>query len=354
MMKTIREVKPAPRSLAKDGRCQFGTFNSVIENINILELDSPLGFKAPRWLNNFRLKEWQAAQISNDDWFICVSVYNTKSIGTAIIMAYNRRENKMYKYDCQALASDLHVPTGLQDSHCYFHGPKLSLNFYNRLNANCIEVDFVAKGFKDQPDISAQFKAEHRGEPIVIVQPFAENRPLYSHKALMPVVGELEFGVEKSVFSSGAAAMVLDDHKGYYPMTMQYDWVTGLGINDNGILQGFNLTDNQILEPEKYNENCLWHEGLMTPLPPVSVSRPGGVHQRWEISDEYGQVKLGFTPLADVPVKQNYGISKVDYHGPTGVFDGYIEIPSETDPSQMLTFNFDGFIGMGEKKYIRM
>ncbi len=151
-----------------------------------------------------------------------------------------------------------------------------------------------------------------------------------------------------SVFSKDSACAIVDDHKGYYPYVMEYDWVTALGFNTDKILMGFNLTDNQIQEPEKFNENCLWFDGRMHPLPPVKVMRAEGVEKPWLISDRYDQVNLLFAPIANVPVHLNIGIVKVDYHGPTGVFSGYIR---DRVGNKVL---FDNFFGMGEQKYVRM
>ena len=89
---------------------------------------------------------------------------------------------------------------------------------------------------------------------------------------------------------------------------MQYDWVTALGNSEQGGLLGFNLTDNQIQDSERFNENCLWQNAKMIPLPPIKVTRPKGVQQPWQIQDRYGSVDL----------------------------------------------MFDGFIGMDEEKYIRL
>ena len=61
-------------------------------------------------------------------------------------------------------------------------------------------------------------------------------------------------------------------------------------------LTGFNLTDNQVPDRERYNENCLWLGRELHLLPPVTFSRPKGVHDRWCVRDEYGMVDITFTP----------------------------------------------------------
>ena len=348
MANYTREVQPPPAQISTNGHCAMGTFNAPIPNVNLLDLHRPLGFSAPRAFNAFRLKEWMAFQIANDDWFICLSVYNTKSVGIAIVMAYNKAEQRMYRYEHKVPCWRLQVPRGLLNSHCYYHSSNFSIDIKNRLETNRFEISVSARNFSDVPDFTAQWTAHHTTEPSVIVQPFAQNRPLYSHKALMPVDGTANFGDKVSVFTSRDSCAIVDDHKGFYPYVMQYDWVTALGFDENRRLVGFNLTDNQIQNPERYNENCLWQDAKMIPLPPISVSRPNGVSGTWEIRDQYGLVELSFTPLADVPTYLNVGFAAFKYNGPTGKFAGSITNPSS---DKVL---FSDFIGMGEKKFIRM
>jgi hypothetical protein len=343
-----REVRHPPEQIAIAGRCTMGTFNGPIRTINLLELERPLGRRMPSGFNAFRLKEWQAFQLSNDDWFICLSVYNTKSVGIAIVMAYRKSEQRMYRYEHKVPYWQLQVPSGLHDSHCFYHSKNFSIDIHNHLDKDFFEVEVSAVSFKNRPDFNARWKIFHTTEPCVIVQPFAENRPLYSHKALMPVAGEVSFASHRSHFAINNSCAIVDDHKGFYPYVMKYDWVTALGFEKQGGLIGFNLTDNQIQDKERYNENCLWQNGKMIPLPPVTVKRPNGVEADWHIEDDYGLVELTFTPLADAPNHLNLGIAAFKYHGPTGRFTGHIV---DSAGHKVL---FDDFIGMGEQKYIRM
>ena len=112
MTRYSRPVLPPPDQISEGGRCTMGTFNGPLQGINPLDLHRPLGFPAPRMFNAFRLKEWQAFQISNDQWFICLAVYNTKSVGIAIVMAYSKTDKRMYRYERKVPAWRLQVPSG--------------------------------------------------------------------------------------------------------------------------------------------------------------------------------------------------------------------------------------------------
>lgn len=343
-----RPVTPSPKNIVDDGQCHMGTFNSPFRNINLSELSRPLGYQLPECLNKFRLKEWQAFQLNSPEWFICFAVYDTKSIGTAIIMAYSKLQKRMYRYEHKVPTWRLTVPNSLYDSKCYYRSRKLNIEIHNQLDDGLFSISLSAKGFRGLPGLECSFQAHHRTEPIVIVQPFAKNRPLYSHKALMPSEGVICFDGTRQHCNSEDTSMILDHHKGFYPYVMKYDWVTALGHNAQGELQGFNLTDNQVQSPERYNENCLWLNGKMHPLPPVKIRRPHGISSPWEIRDEFEQLSLSFTPLADVRNRLNLGFVKVDYHGPTGILAGHILDATGKRVS------FDNFFGMGEKKYVRM
>ena len=65
-----RDVFPAPKQLVSNGKFAFGTFNSAFEVVNPLDARSPLGLPLPRWVKHLRLKEWQAVQLGNADWFM--------------------------------------------------------------------------------------------------------------------------------------------------------------------------------------------------------------------------------------------------------------------------------------------
>lgn len=343
-----RAILPAPNAAVTDGRCNFGTFDRAINHLNLLDARNPLGWLPGRWLKNFRLKEWQAIQLHCQDWFFCLAVYNTKTLGTAIIMAYDKNARQMHVYQHKAPCWKLKVPSGLANSHCYYHSRDFAIDIYNRLGAQQVDTVFSARNFPGLPNLQGEFSGYHHTQPQVIIQPLGNNRPLYSHKALMPSVGRLTVNHQQTHYTRQHTAMIMDDHKGYYPYIMRYDWVTALGFDSRGVLLGFNLTDNQVRDHQRYNENCLWHDGQMYPLPPITIHRPDGVNGVWHISDRHGQVNLYFTPLADVPLYLNWGIAQTRYHGPTGEFRGGIMAADNR------RIRFDGLIGMGEQKYIRM
>lgn len=342
-----RLFDPAVDQAVVQGRCSMGTFNRGLKRVNLLEARRPLGFPVPGFIKNRRLKEWEAFQIANEEWFICLAVYDTKIAGVGFVFLYNKKRERLYSYQGQAFRRRIQVPAGLRGTVCRFSTPKLQIEIENRLEENRFSITFSAAADEGLPACRGHFTAEHVTEPLVILQPFAENRPLYSHKALMPGEGTLVMGDTEFPFRRGATGLILDDHKGYYPRRLRYDWVTAIGFR-NGSPLGFNLTENQIRDPEENNENCLWWEGRTYLLPPVHFSRPEGRRGPWLINDDYGLVNLTFHPVTAAVIRNNFGLIATDYYGPNGGFQGHIRGAS----GEPVTF--DGFIGMGERREDRM
>jgi hypothetical protein len=110
---------------------------------------------------------------------------------------------------------------------------------------------------------------------------------------------------------------------------------------------GFNLTHNQVLNQNKYNENCLWLDGVLHPLPPICILRPDGCSGIWHVRDAHDMVSLDFTPVTHTSVNVNYGVIASAYEGPYGTYSGYLRTASG---DKVL---IDNMFGMGEDFYLR-
>ncbi|SHH88774.1 DUF2804 family protein [Sporanaerobacter acetigenes] len=342
-----REVREDIESLVNvDGSFNFGTYNRAVSKVNMLDAKKPLGRAAPKWFLNFRLKEWEAFQAGNRDIFIFGVVYTPKISTLICLVIYDKRNKKLYDYEKIINTKRASIGKGLFNSETKGQIKAYYMRYENNLRKNEIAVE-AKMGPHDLPMAILDIKAYHITEPIVICQPFGENRGLYSHKNFMPMEGYLILGDEKIVFNKENSHMIIDDHKGYYPYNMKYDWVTGWGKDNSGNTFAFNLTDNQVLDHEKYNENCIWIDGKMNVLPPIKVERKYENDEVWNIKDEYDMVNISFYPETKTEIKFNYLIVKSDYEAPIGSYKGYFKLGDRK-------IDIVECFGMGEKKRIRI
>jgi len=345
-----RELLPPPQNLVTDGKFNFGTFNGPFRKVNPQAADRPLGIWAPRPLLSFRLKEWQAFQLGNSRFFMLAVLYNAKVSALAQFIVYDKEHKKKYLFEKVLPSWKIKVPSSIWDSRQSYRDKSCSIELISHLDKGRFYINIKVSGYKELPDIEGNFEAFHDNglaEPIVVSIPFGKNRGMYSHKCLMPVQGSLSIDGKKTQFLRKDSFAIIDDHKGFYPYVMKYDWITAAGFNDSGQLVGFNLTDNQSLDPEKYNENCLWLDGKLNLLPPVKFKRPDGVEGNWLIRDKYGMVDLVFKPETMGTIDMNFLILKVKYWGPFGYCNGFIK--GKTGTKVMV----NEYFGMGEDKYVR-
>lgn len=344
-----REVREGIEELVKsNGKFEFGTFNSPISNVNMKDANKPLGYLAPKWFENYRLKEWEAFQAGNEDVFILGAVYNVKVRVLLYLIVYDKRYDKLYEYSEIISSSKAKVGKGMLDSVTKGESKNCNIQYRNKLKDGIIKINAHMKKVGKLPEIVLELKAYHTTEPIVICQPFGENRGLYSHKNFMPAEGNIFIGDERIDFDKSSSHMIIDDHKGYYPYNMKYDWVTGWGKDESGNDFAFNLTDNQVLDHEKYNENCIWYNGKMNVLPPIKVQRKNNAKEIWKVKDEYDMVNITFHIAKKTKIKFNCLVVASDYEAPLGTYEGYFRLSDNNK------INIKSCFGMGEKKRIRI
>jgi hypothetical protein len=110
-------------------------------------------------------------------------------------------------------------------------------------------------------------------------------------------------------------------------------------------VEGFNLTRNQILDPERNNENALWIGSEVHRLPPITIDRPSGPWGTWHAHDVDGAVDVRYTPTVRNTMHVGPRHALAEYYAPFGWAEGTIE-------AEHATLAVDGLFGMGEQKRI--
>ena len=158
-----------------------------------------------------------------------------------------------------------------------------------------------------------------------------------------------QFGFDEVVsLTPERAFALLDDHRGYYPRVMRWDWLTTGGHLDDGTLWGLNLTRNQCLHPEEHNENVLWVGGRGHALGPVTFERTGFERgDTWTVRDEAGEVDVRFEVEAPGRVDLNLGLFESRYRGPFGRVTGRVA------PAGVAPLSIEGALAMGERFWLK-
>jgi hypothetical protein len=327
---------------------RFGTYDGPIGLVN--PLDAAGTGRSRRALRNLRLKEWEAFQLGDDEWFALGAVYDTKTIGLLQLLAVHKESATITRWETKVPSPWIHVARGLDGTRSHGRSRGLSVSIGNEITAGSITIDVDADPTSSRPRL-ALHGAGRSGDDgcghLVICHPFSDDRALYSHKAMMPFSGTMQIDDRTHRFDADRSFMILDDHHGDYPSPMRYEWLTGVRRADDGRVEGFNLTRNQIRDPDTFNENAVWSGNEVHRLPAITIERPKGPWNAWHARDVSGAVDVTFTPTVRSAMHVGPRRSLAEYYAPYGWFEGRIETAD-------VSLAVDGFFGVGEQKLVRV
>ena len=344
-----RKPVATPPSIVDDkGKVVFGTFDKEFEKLDLTKLDHPCGKAYPNFLNKARLTLWEACEIRLDEGTLLTAVSDMALFGIDIHLFYEKRTGKVLRWSNNLPSKKTTIAPNLLSGSVTEARTKDSFTrFENHFEAGTASVKGEAAS--EEGTIEYEFTLKRVSLPCIVSIPFGPNKPLYSQKDFFRVEGHLTLNGERFEAKDSAFA-IIDDHKGYYPYRMHYDWCTGLGkikSGDKTIPLSFNLTQNQSTDPENYNENLLWLEGAASPLPPVKFEHQEG-GSLWSVRDEHDMVHVDFRLASDrYAMVVHPLVIRIDYFVTFGTFTGYVRDLSGKK------YVVDGMDGIGEDKTMR-
>lgn len=348
-----RRAVPTPRDMVKDGKCVFGTFDKEFETMDLLGIRNPTA--APDFLKRLRLTLWQATEVHMKQGVLLAVVCDMGIFGITLNIYYDKAEKQVYSWSTNLPSKKTVIaPNLLNGAESRGETNFSHVHYVNNFQIGKCHLD--GHHTDGTNSIEYSFDLERLSKPCVVSIPFADpnvrHRPLYSQKDFFKATGSLTFN-GKTYLSDEDTAAVVDDHRGYYPRKAHYDWVTTLGKNTiNGEKKwfAFNLTRNQSIDQDRYNENLIWLEGRTSLLPPVTFERDIDTRKftdgaTWKVRDEHGMVDLTFK-VYDIYRMEVHAkpFVNIDYFVTFGELFGYLMDEDGTK------YTLDGLMGMGEDK----
>lgn len=318
----LRYPAPTPEKLVdENGRVAVGTFDKEFQTFNLLDAT---GTGVPKFLNRAKVTLWEALEVNFDDiaFLTAMSVMGS-TVTVALTLVYDKKTGKLTPFMGPTLARWGYMSENLCDgSESKTKSPLNSVTFENFQNEGRAHVYGKGRGFKNK--VSYDLKLTRFSAPAVGSMPFGGNTSLYSQKDIFTVEGSVFFNGKEYKATDGTMA-IIDDHRGYYPRKAHYDWVTNMGyctVKGKPVKYGFNLTRNQSIAQDDYNENILWLGTKNDRLPPVFFDHLDYNH--WRIYDEYGTIDLDYRIHDRNLVKFNVGVAAADYSITFGDLKGFI------------------------------
>jgi hypothetical protein len=346
-----REIQAPRASPIENGKPLPGTWTRAFEEVDLLGIQRPFSLPVPRQVRDWRIKEWESFSVQDDRFFVSAFMFNFKLFREVRVYVYDKTSRELVWYNSRRLFSGRSLPKSLSNSSIESRAPGFFFRIHDWLDANTIRVDIDIEASKKRPSFTAHLHynlSRKAAVPLAVSLLFSENRSMYVFKALAAVRGDIVFGGRHVSLDPEKTTGLFCDFKGFYPYRMYGQWCTGSGIDGENRRIGFNVAENQAKETYTNNENALWVNGKLTPLPPVRITAPHGIESDWVIQDLEGMVDLTFSPQEPVKDAVNLLVTRIEYDAPIGLFNGMLLTSTgEQIPVRNLW-------GVGEKLYIRM
>ncbi|MDR3275844.1 MAG: DUF2804 domain-containing protein [Treponema sp.] len=348
-----REIQAPRPSPIEAGSPLQGTWTEAFKEVNLMDIHRPYGLALPRWLVNNRIREWQSFSVQDDRFFLHAILLNVKFLGAIQVLFYDKQTGERMKLRRLVAPNRFHLPLSLSNAYIDDQSGGFSFRIHDWLDARTILVDLnIEAGRRGQrPPFTAQLRyilPREAVTPLVVSLLFSGRRSMYAYKAVAEVRGDIVYRGDCGSLDPRKTAGLFCDYKGFFPYRTRGSWVNAAGIDGENRRIGFSLAENQTRENRRNNENALWVDGSLTPLPPVRITQPEGLESEWVIQDLEGMVDLSFKPQEYVRDSLNLLLARADYQSALGYFNGMlINAKGEPIPIRNLW-------GLGELFYLRV
>jgi len=344
----LQSSKPSP---IERGSPIFGTWARAFDDVDLLSIHRPYRLPLPKWMRNYRIKEWQSFQIQDDRYYLVAALTNEKFYRIAHVFLWDKETKEKLIFRKSLPLGSWHLPRSLYNSAVTSRSYGFYFRIHDWLDADIIELDLDVEPTRKRPSFTAHVELDlsrSKASPLVTCLPFSDQRCMYSFKVMAPVRGDMVFGGRHISFNPENASGFVFDYKGFYPYRMRNIWCTGFGFDPSNRSFGFSIAENQAKDTFKNNENGLWFDGRPTALPPVKITMPEGPEGNWIIQDLEGMVDLTFTPREPAHFSFDFLLTRSEYFAPLGYFNGML-LTSEGE--KIAVHNLTGF---GEQIYLRV
>ena len=313
-----RTIQPAPFRLVENGKIKAGIFGQPPQEINLFDAKIFRDGLKSAW-HRKRLMEWFGYGIILRDWYFGMIIIDAKLLPISAVYAVNRRDKTTFSHNL--IAGRVEIASGPWNGRTWARGPGFDLEFVHRLDQSRHEINLdvqragqprvrgklvLTEDMKTRPSLSASV-------PTIAPHFF------YTHKAYMPISGELEVAGEKIILDPRSDLANLDEHRNYAQVPARWTWGTA-GGDYKGKLLAFNLGDTGGTDQESWNENCLWIGDQFALLGPVKWSHDHkNPRNLWTVKEIHGLADLTFTPdngkIVRVPLLGEYYQMAGKYNG---------------------------------------
>ncbi|MDR2795682.1 MAG: DUF2804 domain-containing protein [Spirochaetaceae bacterium] len=320
-----RHLLPQRDEPVEAGKPIQGTWTTPFEKVDLLAVNRPYRISLPAWILDFRLKEWQAFTVQSDNILMEIVIANMKFFCFAEIVFWNRQsKEKLHIFKTRPFSA-WSMPQSLNDTVVDQTCGGFSFRIHNCFVSHKVTLSLSVDSAIERPLFRADLVFDidlKNATPLAANLFIAENRSMYIFKNFSGIEGSVVLGDTTFTLHGESANGLFRDCKGFIPYRSNYISCRAFGFDTGGRRFGFSLGENIVRKLNVNNENALWLDGVLTPLPPVRIT--GAEYGEFVIQDIEGMVDLNFKLVEDTNTPLDLFFISMEHICSIGLFNGML------------------------------
>lgn len=311
---------------------RFGSYEGTPKSLSINGVRFPYGIiPLPTFITNLRIRSNFSFVFSFDDYIGSIDIIDIKIAGFYEMNIWNEKTNIRYSYRGITGIHKHFIPKNMEKAICCTRKRRRYIRIVWDKNKDRFALVFRMKGDDVKPDLNGSFVSSYNDlQPaLTSVLPFPTTRRCYvSLQKKIDADGSL-FTVPNETIS-GKALCSLVSVRAYFKVRNVVDSVMALGnVTDNEGKECslvFRLSNHTgfLVDSDDNNENVLFCDNQITPLPSVRITHEMGVSKKWVIQDTEGMIDLVFTPSSTRQKVISAVILEAQYNFVFGYYEGVV------------------------------
>lgn len=344
-----RQMTAPPEKLVKNGKPVFGTFDGIPPALDIRGVRCPFGvLPLPTFITDLRIRSSLAYIFNTDEFIGAVSFLDLKIVGHGEVLFWNKKTGRKYVYHTVTGPRRRLISKNTGHGACISFGHRRYIRLGWDMGKQVLSLVFNLKGDSVRPQSTGAFKSDlssptfHASTAVLPAPTMRRCRGVWLMAA--PLEGSLSLHPAKhpQTSSSLEGSVLFKSVRSYNKLRTRSREVWGTGkIRGKSVSFAVSSSSLDAVNPDTYNENILFVEGELTPLPPVKITFPFGIRGKWIIQDTENMVDLSFTPISDHNRTVSLFVLRAQKHVMYGVFEGMLRTK---DGEEIIIKDFPGVV----------
>jgi hypothetical protein len=290
----------------------------------------------PCFVTNATIRSSLACMFNTGRFICSAEFFSAYLFGFAEIVFWDTEAKKKYAYR-YFIGPRLHfIPYNLHEGVSGIFTKKRSLKIAWNRKKNRFAFACSFKGDAHRPDIQGAFTAllvsPKFGELTCVLPAPVMRRCRAVYRLTAAIKGTFNLKTRNAQLNQtethtfSGENMLFDMHRAYYKFRTKNEYAFGIGRLADGRSLTFTIVSSSFaaVNPDEYNENSLFVDGKATPLPPVTITCPFGITQKWIIQDTESMIDLSFSPVSSHSRTHSLLVLTTRYHIIFGTYNGVL------------------------------